>query len=408
MKKKISKPIVAGSQIVELQSVKQHPRNARLSDTLTLMESLDKHGQYRPIVVQKSSGYILAGNHTWDAARRLGWSEIAVTFVDVDDEMAARIMLADNRTSDLAAYDDHQLLKLLHEVGDLTATGFDGYDLDVLDAQMAEDSTLDNNVGGESADPQPKKVKPAVQIGPFIIEVDEEEMKDWEVLVSEGQKYTVTMRELQDRLMMTGLVSTLKPVSTDKHSSDTELVDIDSLVPLTGNARQGDIGAISESLAEFGQFRPIVANRKDNAILVGNHTWAAAKSLGWKEIGVSWVDVDNQQALQIALIDNRSADLSSYDDQILAALLTEVDIEGTGFGMADVDDLLKDIVSGKSHRRPAKNSKVRCRVGKWSWSLNKNNWLEWLQRVEPIWGETSPLEWIAEKLELPQNWRGEQ
>jgi len=216
------------------------------------------------------------------------------------------------------------------------------------------------------------------------------------------------MRELQDRLMMTGLVSTLKPVSTDKHSSDTELVDIDSLVPLIGNARQGDIGAISESLAEFGQFRPIVANRKDNAILVGNHTWAAAKSLGWKEIGVSWVDVDNQQALQIALIDNRSADLSSYDDQILAALLTEVDIEGTGFGMADVDDLLKDIVSGKSHRRPAKNSKVRCRVAKWSWSLNKNNWLEWLQRVEPIWGESSPIEWIAEKLELPQNWRGEQ
>ena len=408
MKKKISKPIVVGSQVVELQSVKQHPRNARLSDTLTLMESLDKHGQYRPIVVQKSSGHILAGNHTWDAARRLGWSEIAVSFVDVDDEMAARIMLADNRTSDLAAYDDHQLLKLLHEVGDLTATGFDGYDLDVLDAQMAEDSTLDNNVGGESADPQPKKVKPAAQIGPFIIEVDEEEMKDWEVLVSEGQKYTVTMRELQDRLMMTGLVSTLKPVSTDKHSSDTELVDIDSLVPLTGNARQGDIGAISESLAEFGQFRPIVANRKDNAILVGNHTWAAAKSLGWKEIGVSWVDVDNQQALQIALIDNRSADLSSYDDQILAALLTEVDIEGTGFGMADVDDLLKDIVSGKSHRRPAKNSKVRCRVAKWSWSLNKNNWLEWLQRVEPIWGESSPIEWIAEKLELPQNWRGEQ
>jgi ParB-like chromosome segregation protein Spo0J len=408
MAKKTSKPIVAGSQLVALDSVKPHPNNARLSDTLTLMESLDKHGQYRPIVVQKSTKYILAGNHTWDAARRLNWQEVAVTFVDVDDETAKRIMLVDNRTSDLATYDDHQLLALLHEVSDLTATGFDGFDLEVLDAQMAEDSTLDDNVGGESADSQPKKPKMAVQIGPFAIDIDEEVFKPWEENFADSRKYTVAMRDLQDRLLMQGLVNVTKPVSTDKHSSETELVDVDELSPLTGNARQGDVGAISESLAEFGQFRPIVVNRQDKSILVGNHTWAAAKALGWKQIGVTWVDVSREQALQIALVDNRSADLSSYDDQMLAALLVEVDTQGTGFGPADVDDLLHDIASGRSHRRPAKNSKVRCRVGKWSWTLNKNNWVDWLARVEPLWIELSPLEWIAERLELPEQWRGEE
>lgn len=406
MGKNRNKPIVAGSEIVALDSVKPHPQNARLSDTITLMESLDKHGQYRPIVVQRSTGYILAGNHTWDAARRLNWKEIAVTFVDVSDEVAKRIMIVDNRTSDLAAYDDNQLLALLHEVGDLTATGFDGYDLEVLDAQMAEDSQLDANVGGESADSQPKKPKLPIQIGPFGISLDEVAFEGWVSEFSADRKYTVCMRDCQDRLLMQGLVSVTKPVSNDKHSSTTELVDIDSLNPLMGNARQGDIGAISESLAEFGQFRPIVVNKSDRSILVGNHTWAAAKALGWAQVGVTWVDVDRQQALQIALVDNRSADLSSYDDQMLAALLVEVDTTATGFGLADVDDLLRDIASGRSHRRPAKNTKVRCRVGKWSWTMNKNNWLEWLGRVEPLWVGSSPTQWIAEKLELPAGWSG--
>lgn len=405
---KINKPIVVGSEIVPLHNLQKHPQNARLSDTLTLMESLNKHGQYRPIVVQKSTGYILAGNHTWDAAKRLEWTEIAVTYVDVDDETAKRIMLADNRTSDLASYDDNQLLALLHEVGDLTATGFDGYDLEALDAQLAEGSGIDNNTGGESADSQPKKPKMAVQIGPFGIFLTDELFTPWEEKFAEGRKYTVAMRDAQDKLLMQGLVSVVKPVSADKHSSATELANVDDLLPLTGNARQGDIGAISESLAEFGQFRPIVVNKRDNSILVGNHTWAAAKALGWKQIGVTWVDVSREQALQIALVDNRSADLSSYDDQLLIALLVENDTNATGFGTADIDDLIKDVANGRSHRRPAKNTKVKCRVGKWSWSLNKNNWLEWLSRVEPLWSEVSPIEWIAQRLELPDNWRGEE
>lgn len=405
---KINKPIVVGSQVVALDDLKKHPQNARLSDTLTLMESLNKHGQYRPIVAQKSTGFILAGNHTWDAARRLNWTEIAVCYVDVNDETAKRIMLADNRTSDLASYDDNQLLALLHEVGDLTATGFDGYDLEVLDAQLAEDSKSDNNVGGESADSQPKKPKMAVQIGPFGISLSDELFTPWEEKFGDGKKYTIAMRDVQDKLLMQGLVSVTKPISADKHSSNTELIDIDQLLPLIGNAREGDIGAISESLAEFGQFRPIVVNKQDNTILVGNHTWAAAKALGWQQIGVTWIDVNREQALQIALVDNRSADLSSYDDQLLIALLVEVDANATGFGTADIDDLIKDVANGRSHRRPAKNTKVKCRVGKWAWSLNKNNWLEWLSRVEPQWEEISPIEWIAQKLELPANWRGEE
>jgi hypothetical protein len=100
-----------------------------------IAESLATNGQYRPIVV-RADGEILAGNHTWKAAASLGWTEIAVVRVDVTDEQAARIMLADNRTADLGGYDDAMLLALLQEVQEvdlaLTGTGYSAEDLDLL------------------------------------------------------------------------------------------------------------------------------------------------------------------------------------------------------------------------------------------------------------------------------------
>lgn len=87
-------------------------------------------------MVQQSTGFILAGNHTYKAAVALKWKEVAATFVDVDDEQALRILLVDNRANDLAMYDDAALAEVLKYL-DSTATGlvgtlFDGDDLDDL------------------------------------------------------------------------------------------------------------------------------------------------------------------------------------------------------------------------------------------------------------------------------------
>ena len=67
---------------------------------------MDRTGQYRPIVVNagtKTGRYreVLAGNHTLAAALKLGWSHLAGSVVDVDDDTAARIVAADNRTAEL-------------------------------------------------------------------------------------------------------------------------------------------------------------------------------------------------------------------------------------------------------------------------------------------------------------------
>jgi hypothetical protein len=119
-----------------ITQLKPHPQNVRQGDIGAISLSLEQHGQYRPIVVQQSTGFILAGNHTYKAAKALKWKDIAATFVDVDDEQALRILLVDNRANDLAMYDDAALAEVLKYL-DSTTTGlagtlFDGDDLDDL------------------------------------------------------------------------------------------------------------------------------------------------------------------------------------------------------------------------------------------------------------------------------------
>lgn len=127
------------------------------------------------------------------------------------------------------------------------------------------------------------------------------------------------------------------------------IVDIDSVQPHEKNVRQGDIGAISESLKAHGQYRPIVVDRRTNRILAGNHTWKAAKALGWQQISAGYVETkDDDEALRILLADNRTTDLASYDDSGLAELLkqlssTDIGLEGTLFDGDDLDALLKDL-----------------------------------------------------------------
>lgn len=101
-----------------INDMRPHPRNPRKGDVAAIAESLQRFGQYKTITVQQSTRQILAGNHTWKAAKQLGWAEIAVTLVEVDDDEAVALVLADNGTSDLAVYDDAALQQLVQDVVD--------------------------------------------------------------------------------------------------------------------------------------------------------------------------------------------------------------------------------------------------------------------------------------------------
>lgn len=119
------------------------------------------------------------------------------------------------------------------------------------------------------------------------------------------------------------------------------LVPVDQLRPYSRNPRRGRVDVLTDSLRENGQYRPVVANQRTGEVLAGNHTLAAALELGWTEIATTWVDVDDETAARIVLIDNRASDLAGYDDQALADLLASLpSLTGTGYDEQAFAELL--------------------------------------------------------------------
>jgi DNA modification methylase len=116
-----------------------------------------------------------------------------------------------------------------------------------------------------------------------------------------------------------------------------ETLAITELTPDPQNARQHDtknLKAIEGSLAQFGQRKPIVITEA-NVIVAGNGTVSAAKNLGWETIEAVRVPADwsKDQVKAFALADNRTAELATWQPEVLAAQLIE--LESAGFEIAD-------------------------------------------------------------------------
>lgn len=142
----MSKAVLAVAD-VPLEELSTYHRNPRRGNVDAIVESLAARGQYKPIVVNIGTATgrpmeILAGNHTFLAARQLGWSSIQVVTVDVDEAGAAQIVAADNRIADLGGYDDEDLLAVLELAGDLDGTGYAALDVAALERALADPIAL--------------------------------------------------------------------------------------------------------------------------------------------------------------------------------------------------------------------------------------------------------------------------
>jgi ParB-like chromosome segregation protein Spo0J len=116
-----------------------------------------------------------------------------------------------------------------------------------------------------------------------------------------------------------------------------ETVAISALQKDPENARThnaNNIKAIAKSLERFGQRKPIVVWQ--GFVIAGNGTLEAAQSLGWSDIEVARVPEDwtHEEARAYALVDNRSGELASWDPNLLANQLLELD--AVGWNTADL------------------------------------------------------------------------
>jgi DNA modification methylase len=135
-----------GHRQTALTALTLHPDNPRHGDIGAIVESIEQNGWIGSLVAQCSTGHVLAGNHRMQAAAHCGFKKLPTHWIDCDDAAALRILLSDNRSSDLATNDDDILAELLAALVDtedgLAGTGYDGDDLDELIGDLSRDDDI--------------------------------------------------------------------------------------------------------------------------------------------------------------------------------------------------------------------------------------------------------------------------
>ena len=120
-------------KVAELSSDPANVRKHSDRNVETIVASLRRFGQQKPIVVDKS-GVVRAGNGTLEAAKRLGWETIEATVSELTGSEMTAYAIADNRTAELAEWDEAALAATLEglQFDDeelLAAAGFSGDEL---------------------------------------------------------------------------------------------------------------------------------------------------------------------------------------------------------------------------------------------------------------------------------------
>lgn len=122
-------PLALRPLLVPLESLSLDPENARRhprTNIEAIKSSLLAFGQRKPVVFT-AAGFVVAGNGTVEAAREIGWSEIAaVDSSDLSADEARAYALADNQTTDLSEWEAEKLREALSNLPDAVkaATGF--------------------------------------------------------------------------------------------------------------------------------------------------------------------------------------------------------------------------------------------------------------------------------------------
>ena len=132
---------------VSVDSLRHDAANARRHGQRNLdaiKASLAQFGQRKPIVVQREGMIVRAGNGTLEAAKELGWTEIAAVVIDEDGTTATQFAIADNRTAALAEWDHETLATLL-----------DGWDEETREAVGFTDSDVKELLDSVSPDFDP-------------------------------------------------------------------------------------------------------------------------------------------------------------------------------------------------------------------------------------------------------------
>jgi ParB-like chromosome segregation protein Spo0J len=120
------------------------PDNPRRNDAAVgpLVDAIRDVGFTNPLLVRRADRMVIAGHTRLKAAKRLQLQTVPVVLLDVSEQEARKIAIADNKLGEIATWDDDGLRRLLEELDsegvELGLLGFTGAEIDKL---FAEDDT---------------------------------------------------------------------------------------------------------------------------------------------------------------------------------------------------------------------------------------------------------------------------
>jgi hypothetical protein len=140
---------------VEMDSLIPLEKNPRKGNIEAIMASYEEFGQMKPIVARPNDNgtfTVIAGNHQLEAARRLGWSKIAVVKMDASNDEAIAFALADNRTMELGHTDPSLLNDMVIDLYQDYPELFEGLGWDEFEIASMEETQIASEIISPIAD----------------------------------------------------------------------------------------------------------------------------------------------------------------------------------------------------------------------------------------------------------------
>jgi len=104
-----------------------------------------------------------------------------------------------------------------------------------------------------------------------------------------------------------------------------------------GRANLDHIKAI---VLKYGQYRPLVVQKKGNIVRVGNGLCEVLRELKWEKVDCIVKDISDSEAEALSLADNRSSETSVWDDDVVKSILQELPPDLAALTNFDLDALL--------------------------------------------------------------------
>lgn len=194
-----------------------------------------------------------------------------------------------------------------------------------------------------------------------------------------------------------------QPAKVENTRRRVELVytDLNDIVPYERNARDNEaaIPAVAESIKNFGFLVPCVID-KDNVLIAGHTRVEAAKLLGLTEVPCVLAEhLTPDQVDAFRLVDNKTASLASWDEDLLSSEISRLMDTGIEFGLLGwtkesldclsslvSDSCLDETYQGDSPAAQERRAPVRarCVIGSVVFFIAASDYRRWEEGIKEM------------------------